>query len=495
MILLASFLTAFVIALSFALMLKHKSKQFRKMPPGPVGVPLLGYLPFLDVNHLGKSFKKIGEKFGDVFSLKVGTELAVVLNSYEAIKKAFAMDELTSRPNTFMFRFFSQGEHGIASASGETWRVQSKFAQTQLKKLGLGKAKMESFLQDEVQDLITELEDKSANGAKPVEIGFEINVAVVNVLWAMITGERRPHNDPKLLNFLKAVNRGIELATTSGVLLFMPFLIKVLPEWIFGITEMRKWMGQTYGYLKDVIGNHKINQSGAHEEPKDFIDAFLKEQNKSDCHSSFTDFQLEVLCSELFGAGGEPTSVTLKWAIRYLAKNPEIQARAQEELAKIVGSDRPVHLSDRQDLPYMQALIMDIIRISDIHPIGVMHSPSQDTIIDGYHIPKGTFVFPNFHRVHRDPQYWEKPDQLYPEHWLNSEGEFVPKHEGFLSFGTGKRKCPGHDVALVELFAFLSNLLQKFTFKLTPGDCGKIESTAGCVVSPKPYLIILEPRI
>ena len=138
---------------------------------------------------------------------------------------------------------------------------------------------------------------------------------------------------------------------------------------------------------------------------------------------------------------------------------------------------------------------MDLIRLSDIHPFGVMHSPNQDTIIDGYHVPKGTFIFPNFHKVHRDTEFWEKPEELCPEHWLDTNGNFVSKHDGFLSFGTGKRRCPGHDIALMELFLFLTNLMQKFTFNLAPGDCGKVESTAGCVVSPKPYPISLSPRL
>ena len=391
-------------------------------------------------------------------------------------------------------RFFSHGEHGIASASGEKWKIQSQFAQTQFKKLGLGKEKMERLLLDEIEELIGELEEMSENGSKPVEIGFQINVAIVNVMWAILTGERKSHQDPKLIGLLKAVNECIELATTSGILLFMPFLIKVFPEWCFGITKMRKLMKSTYGYLRDVIKQHKTNISNENEEPKDFIDSFLREMKKPDKHESFNDFQLEVLCSELFGAGGEPTSVTLKWAIRYLAKNPEIQKKAQEELEYVVGSGAQVRMSDRQNLPYVQALIMDLIRLSDIHPIGVMHSPSQDTKINDYTVPKGTFIIPNFHKVHRDPEFWEKPEELYPEHWLDANGKFVSKHEGFLSFGTGKRKCPGHDIALIELFMFLSNLLQKFNFKLAPGDCGKVESTAGCVVSPKPYLICLETR-
>ena len=123
-----TYLAIFTSTLAFLVILRQKSQKNAKLPPGPVGVPILGYLPFMDVFHLGPAFKKIGERFGDVFSLKVGTELAVVLNSYESIKKAFAQDELCSRPNTFMFRFFSHGENGIASASGDKWKVQSKFA-------------------------------------------------------------------------------------------------------------------------------------------------------------------------------------------------------------------------------------------------------------------------------------------------------------------------------------------------------------------------------
>ena len=490
-----TFISLFVIIALMVAMLHKESKTNQNLPPGPVGVPLLGYLPFLDVFHMGKSFKELGKRFGDVFSLKVGTELAVVLNSYEAIKKAFAQEELTSRPDTFMFRFFSHGQNGIASASGETWKVQSKFAQTQFKKLGAGRDRMEKYIQDEVDDLAAELEAKSGHGSQPVEIGFELNVAIVNVMWALLTGERKQHSDPMLLGLLKAVNRCIELATTSGILLFMPFLVKFLPECLFGITEMRKLMKKTFAYLKEVIAQHKLNAStDPDEEPKDFIDAFLQEMKKEDKHESFNDFQLEVLCSELFGAGGEPTSVTLRWAIRYLAKFPEVQKKCQEELQAKVGNGTRVTMSDRPHLPYFQAMIMDIIRLSDIHPIGVMHSPSRDTTIDGYFVPKGTFIFPNFHKVHTDAEFWEKPHELYPEHWLDVNGQFVPKHEGFLSFGTGKRRCPGHDIALMELFLFLSNLMQKFTFNLPHGDCGKTEATAGCVVSPKPYKISLIPR-
>ena len=201
-----------------------------------------------------------------------------------------------------------------------------------------------------------------------------------------------------------------------------------------------------------------------------------------------------MLCSELFGAGGEPTSVTLKWALRFLAMNQEIQSRARKEINDLVGGSRNVQLSDKENLPYVQALVMDLIRLADIHPIGVLHAPERDTEIEGYSIPKGTFIFPNFHKVHRDPQYWEKPEELYPQHWLDEAGHFIQKREGFLSFGVGKRKCPGQDFAKSILFSFISNLLHKFIFQLTPDDTGKIECTTGCVVSPKPYSLLITPN-
>ena len=489
------YLTSFLLALISGFGLRWLHKRNSRLPPGPVGVPVLGSLPFLNIFHLGQSFSEVAKRYGDVFSLRVGTELAVVLNSYDAIKKAFSNPKLCDRPDTFMFRFFSQGENGLASASGEKWRVQRKFTHTQLKRFGFGRPQMEAFVQDEVKDLISVLKEKCSNGrSSAVEIGFDINVAVVNVIWSLITGERKSHDDPRIRDFLIAVNKSVELATTSSILLFFPFLIKIFPEKMFGIDQMRKWMQASYGYLQEIIDKHK-NKKDRSEEAKDFVEAFLAEMEKDGAHPSFNEFQLLVLCSELFGAGGEPTSVTLKWAIRYLAMNPDIQKRAQEEIELVLGgADRPVEMSDRVSLPYVQALIQDLIRISDIHPIGVMHSPSTDLEFEDYLIPKGTFVFPNFHHVHHDPKYWEKPNELYPEHFLDSRGQFIHKREGFIAFGVGKRKCPGQDVAQMELFCFLSNLLKNFTFTLTPEDSGKVETTAGCVVSPKPYPIQIEVR-
>lgn len=103
---------------------------------------------------------------------------------------------------------------------------------------------------------------------------------------------------------------------------------------MFKIDQMRKWMKNSYGYLQEVIDHHKKQDQNG--DVKDFIEAFLIEMERDGAHASFNELQLLVLCSELFGAGGEPTSATLKWAIRYLAMNQEIQRKVQEEIDDIL---------------------------------------------------------------------------------------------------------------------------------------------------------------
>ena len=77
---------------------------------GPIGFPVVGYLPFLDVPNLGRSFQRISKRYGDIFSIMVGTKPMVVLNSYPLIKEAMSKKELSGRPSIFSGTFFQKGK-------------------------------------------------------------------------------------------------------------------------------------------------------------------------------------------------------------------------------------------------------------------------------------------------------------------------------------------------------------------------------------------------
>ena len=84
----------------------------RNFPPGPLGLPIIGYLLFLDVKNIGKSFKRLGNRYGDIFSIFIGTKPCVVLNSYPLIKEAFSKKEFSGRPGMFSGTFFQKGKVG-----------------------------------------------------------------------------------------------------------------------------------------------------------------------------------------------------------------------------------------------------------------------------------------------------------------------------------------------------------------------------------------------
>ena len=113
-------------------------------------------------------------------------------------------------------------------------------------------------------------------------------------------------------------------------------------------------------------------------EPRDFTDMMLIEierttEESSSLYGQFGIDNLKVTLFDLFLAGSETTSTSLTWAALYMVRYPEIQTRVQQELDQVVGLDRLPSMKDKTDLPYTEAVIMEIQRHANIVPMGVAH--------------------------------------------------------------------------------------------------------------------------
>lgn len=150
----------------------------------------------------------------------------------------------------------------------------------------------------------------------------------------------------------------------------------------------------------------------------------------------FLEEQLLAICLDLFQAGTETTSNTLSFGIIYMLHNEHIQAKVRKEMDHVVGRDRLPTLADRNKLPYTEAVIAEIQRISNVAPIGIAHRCTEAVKFRGYIIPKNTIALVSLYGLHMNEKYWKDPLVFRPERFLDEFGNFI-HHEYFIPFGLG----------------------------------------------------------
>lgn len=151
---------------------------------------------------------------------------------------------------------------------------------------------------------------------------------------------------------------------------------------------------------------------------------------------AITEEQLLALCLDLFQAGTETTSNTLAFGIIQLLHNAPVQKKLRAEMDFTVGRCRLPNLNDRAQLPYTEAVICEIQRISNVAPLGIVHRCTETAKFRGFIIPKDTMALVSLYSLHMDEAYWGDPLVFRPERFLNEYGQFV-HHEYFLPFGLG----------------------------------------------------------
>ncbi|TSK87598.1 Cytochrome P450 2K1 [Bagarius yarrelli] len=211
-------------------------------------------------------------------------------------------------------------------------------------------------------------------------------------------------------------------------------------------------------------------------------------QNAGDKDTFFHENNLIITVSNLFAAGTDTTSATLRWSLLLMAKYPQFQDCVQEELDRVIGGRQPV-VKDRKNLPYTDAVIHEIQRLANIVPMSLPHTTSCDVKFQGYFIKKGTCVLPLLTSVLRDERQWESPETFNPAHFLDEQGQFVKK-DAFMPFSAGRRICMGESLAKMELFLFFTSLLQHFRFIPPPGvseDQLDLTPAVGFTLNPSPY--------
>ncbi|KAM6913382.1 cytochrome P450 2K1-like [Lycodopsis pacificus] len=414
----------------------------RKEPPGPRPLPVFGNLLQLNLKSLHSTLFELSKNYGSVFTVYFGPQKVVVLAGYRTVKQA-----LVNYAVEFGERYVTPGVNdlshshntGISFANGESWKEMRRFALSNLRDFGMGKKAAEDKIIEEIQYLNEVFE---RHEGKPFSATQSINYAVSNIICSIVYGSRFDYSDAEFTCMVDRANDNFRLLGSPSIQLYniYPWIF----QWVSNRMRLRKNVAESRKQIKQLIG--RLQETLNAQMCRGFVDSFLAHKHKI-----------------------EPDQV-------------------QAELSRVVGS-RQVKTEDRMNLPFTDAVIHETQRFTNILPTAVHHITSADVTFQGYFIKKGTPVFPLLTSVLWDESEWESPRTFNPAHFLDKDGKFV-KRDAFMPFSAGQRACPGESLARMELFLFITSLLQRFRFTPPPGVPEEeldLTPVVGFILTPTPH--------
>ncbi|XP_063194509.1 cytochrome P450 2C9-like [Chroicocephalus ridibundus] len=412
-----------------------------KMPPGPAPLPILGNLLQVKPKDLATTLQKLSEEYGPVFTVHLGSDPVVVLHGHDVVKEALVdrADEFAARGHMPIGDRANNGL-GIIFSNNQEWLQVRRFALSTLRNFGMGKRSIEERIQEESEHLLEEINKTKGT---PFDPTFTLSCAVSNVICSIVFGRRYDYKDKKFLALMNNMNNIFEMTNSYWGQLYQMFsnILDYLPgphNKIF--TE--------FDALKAFVAEEvKIHQATLDpSSPQDFIDCFLTkmQEEKEHPNSSFHMKNLITSAFDLFIAGTETTSTTVRYGLLLLLKYPKIQAS------------------------YSALLLV---------------------------LSQGTTIFPVLTSVLHDSKEFPNPNEFNPGHFLNENGTFR-KSEFFMPFSAGKRICPGESLARMEIFLLMAIILQNFTLKpvVDPQELSITPTLSGTTNVPPAYQLCAVPR-
>ncbi|XP_061095521.1 cytochrome P450 2J2-like [Conger conger] len=454
-----------------------KNRNQPNFPPGPWPLPFLGNVhSTLDF----RTIAKLAGEYGNVFSLRKGSEKIVFVSGYKMVKEALVTqgENLVDRPLLPLFHEIFKGL-GIILSNGQLWKSQRKFANIHLKYFGEGKKTLMTYIQQECQYICQAMKEEQG---RPFDPQFTMSNAVSNVISSVVFGHRFDYSDTRFQTVLRLNAEAIFLFGSLHAQLYdvLPGLLKYLPG---SHQTILSNYDKIIAFINEEIEKHKEDWDPS--DPRDYIDTYLREikTKKDDVEAGFNIETLTYCILDMFEAGTDTSATTLRWGFVFMMKNPEIQRKVQDEIDSVIGRSRQPIMADRANMPYTDAVIHEIQRMGNIVPMGFPKMTSKDAKLGEHFIPKGTTVLISLSSVLNDEHEWETPDTFNPEHFLDSLGQFR-RRKAFLPFSAGKRVCLGEQLAEMELFLFFTSLLQRFTFSPPPGVEPSLEGQLGITYTP-----------
>ncbi|GMI77871.1 TRANSPARENT TESTA 7, CYTOCHROME P450 75B1 [Hibiscus trionum] len=497
-----SYFIAWLATVALILLSLHL-RRGRKLnsPPGPKPWPIIGNLNLIgSLPH--RSIHALSLKYGPLMQLKFGSFPVVVASSAEMATAVLKTNDVifTDRPQIAAGKYTTYNYSNITWAPyGPYWRQARKICMTEL----FSAKRLESYDYIRREEMKLFLKRLYESCGTPIVVKDHFSSLSLSVISRMVFGKKytegtgeaeivSPKEFNEMLEELFFLNGVLDIGDSIPWLSFLD---------LQGNIKRMKALSKKFDmFLEHVLDEHNERRRGVQDYvAKDMLDVLLQLSEDPDLDVKLERHSVKAITMELTAGGTESSTVTLEWAISELLKKPEVLAKATEELDRVIGRDRWVEEQDIVNLPYIDSIVKETMRL---HPVAPMLTPRvarQDCQLLGYDIPKGTRALVSVWAIGRDPSHWNNPDVFFPGRFMEQTVDIRGRDFKLLPFGAGRRMCPGYPLGIKVIQVSLANVLHGFTWELpgnTSGNDLNMEEIFG-LSTPKKYPLqaVPEPRL
>ncbi|CAN8237098.1 unnamed protein product [Cochlearia groenlandica] len=427
------------------------------LPPSPTALPIIGHIHLLGpIAH--QALHKLSIRYGPLIYIFIGSIPNLIVSSAEMANEILKSNELNflNRPTMQNVDYLTYGSSDFFSAPyGLRWKFMKRISMMEL----FGSKALDSFASvrsEEMRKLLVQVM-KKAEAEESVNLTEKLKTLTSNIITRMMFRETRS-DAAKTEDVVKMVVELNELAGFFNVSETFWFLRRLDLQ---GIKKRLKKARDKYDLIIErIIKEHETTKKAG---ARNMLDILLDIYEDENSEMKLTRENIKAFIMNIYGGGTDTSANTLEWALSELINHPKIMKKAQQEIEKVVGNERLVEESDLHNLTYIQAVIKETLRLHPGGPIFVRESDKECTV-SGYRIPAKTRVIVNVWAIGRDPNQWEDPLVFKPERFEGLEWKFIS--EKMVSFGIGRRSCPGEKMVFRFLPIVLAAIIQCFEFKV-----------------------------
>ncbi|EUC65233.1 cytochrome P450 family oxidoreductase OrdA, putative [Rhizoctonia solani AG-3 Rhs1AP] len=434
-----------------------------RLPPGPPGHFLSGNLREFKSPQRWKTFARWRETYGGIVHVKVLKRSVIILNDLHSTLEILAKQSaVTAGRPRFVMACELMG-FDTATATSQPNEFHRKMRRYMVPALHTRNfSERHPIIADERDNLLDKLE------FTPWDFSQHLRRAVASVVLRFAYSHTVAEDHDPLVELINRSLESVSVALSSTYLVeFLPIL-RYMPEWFPGAAfkaQAREWATIRRESIEAPFLVVRNKMEAGIVEPS-FLQRLLEARSPSEDWNSERVQAMKYAAGSLYTAGSDTTVSALSTFVLTMILSPDKQQKAQQELDTVLGPGMAPGFQDRDSLPYMGALVMEVLRWHPVLPLAIAHVATENIVYEDYTIPKGTTLLPNIWSMSRDATMYPNPNEFLPERFLSkSQGGLHDRpaiDPNEFVFGFGRRVCPGKTLATEILWIFAASILANF---------------------------------